>query len=113
MKIVKGKLKMEESKEKRIEEIDKRIEDLKKHATMWGRAGGRGGNMMLKAYEEIDELTIEKEDLINGTNKLEIYKIEKELKRLKAMKEYVNIFKKMIYNHEIKKREQELETLKR
>lgn len=104
---------MEENKQNRIKEIEERIKDLEAHSIMWARAGGRGGKMALQADAEIKELKLEKEDLINGTNKLPIYKFEKEIDRLKSLKEYANIFKKMTYNHKLKKLEEELKPLKK
>ena len=51
--------------------------------------------------------------LLNGTNKLKIYKIEKELRYLKAIKHDINIFRRISCNREIKKLEEELQTLKK
>ena len=38
---------MEEKKKNRINEIDERIKNLKEQASMWGKAGGHGGKMMM------------------------------------------------------------------
>lgn len=58
------------------------------------------------------ELELTREDLINGTNKLAIYKLEKELERLTYLRRDANVFKKMMYNSKIKKLEKELYALK-
>ena len=63
---------MDGAKQNRINEIDERIKWLKQHATMWAKAGGRGGMMAMKAYSEIDELKLERYGLINGKDKLEL-----------------------------------------
>ena len=83
---------MEENKQNRLKEIDERLKSLEEHAVMWGKAGGRGGKMMMMAYTEIEELRLEQEDLINGTNKLQIHKLEKEINRLKSLKEYLSLY---------------------
>ena len=100
-------------KEMRINEIDKRIALLKDHTVMWGRAGGMGGKMAMQALAEIKQLEMEKDDLINGTNNLEISKKEIEIKRLKALKEEAMFLKKMKYSKEISKKEEELANLKK
>lgn len=103
---------MEKSKEERISEIDLRIEGLTVRSDMWIKAGGRGGMMAMKADAEIKELKLERDDLINGTHKLPIYRIEKELERLTYLRRDANIFQKVIYNSKIKKLEKELYALK-
>lgn len=103
---------MEKSKQERIQEIDERIKGLSEHAGMWAKAGGRGGRMLIDAYAEIKELELEREDLINGTNKLEIYRIERELRSLISLRSDANIFQKISYNSKIKKLEKELYSLK-
>lgn len=99
---------MEKTKEDRIAEIDARIKDLKEHMVMWGRAGGHGGRMAMQAVGEIKVLELEKNDLINGTNHFTIYKIQKKIEELKLLKKKVSILKKLKYNSEIKKLEEEL-----
>ena len=101
-----------ENKEERIKEIDKRIALLKDHTVMWGRAGGMGGKMAMQALTEIKELEMEKDDLINDTHNLEIRNKEREIKRLKALKEEAMFLKKMKYSKEISKQEEELNNLK-
>ncbi len=96
-------------KEQRIAEIDKRIQDLEQHREMWRKAGGHGKNMALQAFGEIRELELEKEDLINGTNNLKLYKLEKEKKRLEALKEDANFIKKMRYKKELENVNKELQ----
>ena len=103
---------MEISKEERVRELDKRIADLKEHASMWAKSGGRGGMMAMNAHAEVKELELERYDLINGTNKLAIYRIEKELERLTYLRRDANMFQRMSYNSKIKKLEKELYALK-
>lgn len=103
---------MNADKQKRIEEIEERINNLREHRAMWGRAGGVGGKMAMQAVAEIEELELEKEDLLNGTNKLEIYRIQKRITQLKLLREQANILKKLHYNSEIKKAEEQLKSLK-
>ena len=88
---------MELSKEKRIKEIDDRIEGLSARRDMWFKAGGRGGMMAMQADCEIKELKLEKEDLINGTHKLPVYRIEKELERVTYLRRDANIFQKVVF----------------
>ena len=85
----------------RIKEIDERIEGLKSHMSMWGRAGA--GKMAMKALDEIESLTNEKNRILNGTQ--EKYedlqsKIE-ELKKLKAQCLFINFIKKNKLEKEI------------
>lgn len=103
---------MEKSKQERIQEIDERIKGLSEHASMWARAGGRGGMMAMDAQAEIIQLKLEREDLINGTNKLRIHNIENELERLTYLKRDAFVFKRLMYNSKIKKLEKELYALK-
>jgi len=103
---------MEKLKEERIKEIDERIKDLQAHMEMWEKVGGRGGMMAMNAHEELKELKLEREDLINGTNKLAIYRIEKELQRLTYLRRDANVFQRIGYNSKIKKLEKELYALK-
>lgn len=103
---------MEKTKEERVRELDGRIADLKKHESMWAKAGGHGGMMAMNANAEVKELELEREDLINGTSKLAIYRIEKELERLTYLRRDANIFQRMSYNSKIKKLEKELYALK-
>ena len=103
---------MELSKEKRMKEIDDRIEGLSARRDMWFKAGCRGGMMAMQADCEIKELKLEKEDLINGTHKLPIYRIEKELERVTYLRRDANIFQKVVYSSKIKKLEKELYVLK-
>ena len=104
---------MEDNKQKRINEINEKIENLREHAMMWEKSSSRGGKLMMTVHTEIQELELEKEDLINGTNKLRIYKIEKEIRYLNAIKSNINIFKNLMCNREIKKLENELRSLKK
>ena len=104
---------MGKTKEERISEIDARIEDLKEHAKMWIKAGGMGNKMAMQAYGEIEELEIEKEDLINGTNKLQIHLLNKKLIQLKVLKEESAFVMKLKYINQIKKAEEELANLSR
>ena len=99
---------MEKSNEERIKELDERITGLKEHASMWAKAGGRGGMMAMDARAEVKELELERYDLINGTNKLAIYRIEKELERLTYLRRDASVFQRVVYNSKIKKLEKEL-----
>jgi hypothetical protein len=103
---------MTEDTKKRIEEIEKRIQELEKHMKMWRQAGGRGAMMALKAQEELKQLELEKNDLENGTNNLDIYLAEKKLKSLQYQKEDAYLIKKWIISNKIKRQEKELNTLK-
>ena len=103
---------MEKSKEERIKELDERIKDLDLHIGIWIKAGARGGMMAMRGEAELKELKLEREDLISGTNKLAIYKIEKELERLTYLRRDANIFQRLVYNSKIKKLEKELYALK-
>lgn len=100
---------MEKDVSNRVSEIDRRISDLESHIAMWGRAGA--GNMAMQALAEIADLKLEKEDLLNGTNKLEISKTTRELNRLKFLKEEAGLIKRIQYNFQIKKVEGELKNL--
>ena len=102
---------MEKNEQERIDQINQRIKNLKEHMVMWGKAGGVGGRMVTQAIAEIEELELEKEDLLNGTNNLMIYKTQKRLNQLKLLKEDANLIKKLQYNSEIKKAEAELQSL--
>ena len=104
---------MEKTKEERISEIDERIEGLKEHALMWRKAGGAGYKMAMQAYSEIEELELEKEDLINGTNKLQIHLLNKKLIQLKILKDESAVVMKLKYINQIKKAEEELTSLSR
>lgn len=96
-----------------LNQIDKRIKDLEEHIPLWLNARGMGKNMAVRAYEEIKELKLKKEDLINGTNKYEIYKIEKKLTQLNSLKNSANLIKKIQYNNKIKKANKQLQLLKK
>lgn len=105
---------MDNSTKERINKIDEEITELRSHAIMRARAGGRS-NQVIDTLERVKELELEKEDLINGTNKLAQYKKEKrirnlkdEIEQLKALKKEVNIFKKKQYDSKIEDLEKEL-----
>lgn len=102
---------MENMEQERINEINRRIKDLNEHMVMWSKSGGVGGRMAIEASEEIKELELEKEDLLNGTNNLKVYRIQKRLEQLRAQKKYAILFKKMLYSSKIKKAEAELQSL--
>lgn len=104
---------MNEAKQKRIEELDKAIADLREHMVMWGRAGGVGGRMAMQAYGQLQELELEREDLVNGTNKLAISRKEREIARLRALKEDAILLKKLRYKKELEKEEKALQELKK
>ena len=95
-----------------IEEIEARIQDLKIHQMMWRKAGGVGPNMALKAEIELQDLEIKKQDILNGTNNYEIIKKEREIKRLKNLRNKAIIFQKRKYGKKIAAIEKELEKIK-
>lgn len=97
-----------EEKEEMIREINRRINGLSEHRIMWSRAGGMGGKMAMQASQEIHELKMQRDDLINGTHEFEIYKLEKEIKRLKLLRDDAILLQKRKLNKEIKKKEEEL-----
>ena len=94
-----------EKKQKKIEELTDRIEELQSHRSMWGHAGGMGGSMAMKASQELH-------DLENGTNSYEIYKLEMNLRSLKARKEDAILLKKYLLSKKIKSQEEELNRMK-
>ena len=102
----------DEERKKLILEIDDRIEDLRYHQSAWGHAGGVGGRMAMDAHQEIKDLEMLKSDLENGTHNYEIQEIERNIKRLKALRDDAIFFKKGKFKKEIAEKEQELETLK-
>ncbi len=99
---------MEKERDARIREIDKRIDDLISHRSMWASSGGMGGNMAMKANDEIEELRKEKEDLLNDTDNIGIDKKHARLRELNELRETANFLKKMKYNSEIKKVEEQI-----
>ena len=102
---------MVQNKDKRIHEIDTRITDLTEHMIMWRKAGGVGGGMAMHALSEIKELELEKYDLINGTNKLEILRTQKKLNSLRILRDKAKFIKRFRYNSEIKEVEGKLKIL--
>ena len=99
---------MADYKKTEIERIDERIDELTNHMVMVGRAGRQPNSSM----EELHRLKLRKNDLLNGTNELEIYELEKRLHFLEGAKKEASIFKKSRYNSEINELKQKIEMLK-
>ena len=85
---------IDEEKHKQVREIERRINDLSEHAEMWQKAGGMGYQMAMKAREEVQDLKLQRDDILNGTNTYRIAQIEREIKRLQSIKEESKFFKK-------------------
>ena len=62
---------------------------------------------------KFDELKLERYGLINGKDKLEICRIEKELEYLTYLRNDANVFFRFVYNSKIKKLEKKLYELKK
>ncbi len=103
---------MDEAKKKRISEIDARIAGLEEHISMWRAAGGAGIRMAGEAHIEIERLMLEKEDLINGTNKLKIHELDLKLRQLQSLKEDANFIMRMVYDRKIKEKKEEIKKLR-
>ena len=106
---------MDSYTKERIESLDKEIRELKEHAIMRARAGHGGSNSVMTELERVKELELEKEDLINGTDKLSTYRsekrireIESEIRELKVLKDASNFLKKKQYDSELAALEKEL-----
>ena len=65
-----------------------------------------------KVTQEITLLQIEKDDIINGTNNLEIKKQEIKIEELNKAKEQSGLIKRIKYVQRINKAKNELEQLK-
>ncbi len=98
-------------KDKRISEIDEQIMALAERANMLGNSGGTDGAIVLQTFAEINELKMEKDDLINGTHQLEINKKEKRIRQLKTLLEDARFLKRMKYQKELKEQVDELRIL--
>ena len=72
-------------KEKRLQEINERLQLLERQRSMWFRASGMDDGKVMEATLEIKLLKIEKSDLENGTNELEIYKLKRKIKYLEKV----------------------------
>ena len=99
---------MDNYDKERLERIDKRIEELKQHICQIGRAGRQPNSSM----EELEQLELEKEDIINGTHKLANYKLKERIRTLEQLKSEASIFKKNKYTKLIKEAEEERLRLK-
>lgn len=102
----------------RLVEIDKRIKNLNKHIDMWRGHGSIGGNMIMKAFDEIKELKEEKRRILDGTQE-EIDKKTQELeykinalKTLKSKCMAINFITKYKLNKEIDMYEKQKTRLK-
>ena len=67
----------------------------------------------MEATLEIKLLKIEKSDLENGTNELEIYKLKRKIKYLEKVKEQALLLKKIKISKELNKYEEKLKTYKK
>ena len=101
------------NKEKRLLEIDKRIQELERSRATWLRTEGMNNQKTIKASSELRQLRLEKYDLENNTNELEIYKLEHEINRLEKLKENALFLKKEIYEKRIKRKESKIKIYKR
>ena len=97
---------MNQNKEARIKEIDKKIAELEKHIAAWTQAGGQKRIMADNARVRILELSLEKDDLINGTNKHQIYELDKEIRRYQDIRDKAGILMKSHYGDIISKLEE-------
>ena len=68
---------------------------------------------VMEATLEIKLLKIEKSDLENGTNELEIYKLKRKIKYLEKVKEQALLLKKIKISKELNKYEEKLKTYKK
>ena len=102
---------MTTGQQERIKEIDKRIKDINDHQLMWIKA--KADNKCNQALKEIQDLTIEKNDILNGTNEFEKIKITREIEKLQELKRKALFFKKRIYKKQILEKEEELKKITR
>lgn len=100
-------------KEKRLQEINERLQLLERQRSMWFRASGMDDGKVMEATLEIKLLKIEKSDLENGTNELEIYKLKRKIKYLEKVKEQTLLLKKIKISKELNKYEEKLKTYKK
>lgn len=89
---------MDSNIKKRIKEIDTLIEGLKKYIDVCLPLGGLYRKFALRVQERIKELELEKDDLIHGTNKLELYQLKKQLQSLKSTTKQAKNFVDLYYN---------------
>ena len=99
---------MEKSKEEKILAISEKIVDLQEQLDNKKTSN----ELFNKVTQEITLLQIEKDDIINGTNNLEIKKQEIKLEELNKAKEQSGLIKRIKYVQRINKAKNELEQLK-
>ncbi|MEE3343539.1 MAG: hypothetical protein VZS44_05570 [Bacilli bacterium] len=99
---------MDDYKKKELERIDKRIEKLKQHICSIGHDEDQPNS----PTKELKQLELEKEDLINGTHKLENFKLKERIRTLEQLKSEASILNKSKYNKLIKEAEEERIKLK-
>ena len=99
---------MEKSKEEKILAISEKIVDLQEQLDNKKTSN----EIFNKVTQEITLLQIEKDDIINGTNNLEIKKQEIKLEELNKAKEQSGLIKRIKYVQRINKAKNELEQLK-
>ncbi len=99
---------MEKSKEEKILAISEKIVDLQEQLDNKKTSN----EIFNKVTQEITLLQIEKDDIINGTNNLEIKKQEIKIEELNKAKEQSGLIKRIKYVQRINKAKNELEQLK-
>ncbi len=99
---------MEKSKEEKILAISEKIVDLQEQLDNKKTSN----ELFNKVTQEITLLQIEKDDIINGTNNLEIKKQEIKIEELNKAKEQSGLIKRIKYVQRINKAKNELEQLK-
>ena len=99
---------MEKSKEEKILAISEKIVDLQEQLDNKKTSN----EIFNKVTQEITLLKIEKDDIINGTNNLEIKKQEIKIEELNKAKEQSGLIKRIKYVQRKKKKKNELEQLK-
>ena len=99
---------MEKSKEEKILAISEKIVDLQEQLDNKKTSN----EIFNKVTQEITLLKKEKDDIINGTNNLEIKKQEIKIEELNKAKEQSGLIKRIKYVQRKKKKKNELEQLK-
>ena len=101
---------MNEKEELRIREIDARIEVLEKQKQKWQNKE-EIDKKAFQTYSEIDDLKEERANIIAGSKKEKIEKLEKQIEQLKALKQQTTLFKRIKYNTKLRQRELELKEI--
>ena len=93
-----------ESVEKQINDVNARIEALNNNP----ESGVWEANMKKYFLEELEMLTLRKEDIEFGTHNVEVRNLESELDDLNASLEKASLFQRMKIKGQIKKKQEEL-----